>query len=222
LNALVEGEVGRWIEKQKLVGAIGGDHGSVYGAIAATCRAHRGVGILHLDAHADLRVAFEGFTFSHASIMDNVVRLPGLGRLVQVGLRDLSEEEVGRIEGSNGLIVAHYDHELHRAQASGVPFAYLCRRIAEELPQEVYLSFDIDGLDPALCPHTGTPVPGGLSFAQVNLLLACVVESGRRIVGFDLNEVVPGPDGDEWDANVGARLLYKMVGWMLKSQPPAC
>ncbi len=221
LNTSVETEVSRWIAQGKLVGTIGGDHGSVFGAIAATAKAYPGMGILHLDAHADLRVAFEGFTFSHASIMDNVARLPGLGRLVQVGLRDVSEEEATRIRDSNGRIVAYFDHALARAKASGLPFLQSCQRIVEELPHTVYLSFDIDGLDPALCPHTGTPVPGGLSFAEVNLLLESVVDSGRRIVGFDLNEVAPGPEGDEWDANIGARLLYKMIGWMLKSQASA-
>jgi agmatinase len=218
LNALVFDQVEHFHTQGKLVGAVGGDHGSVFGAIAATAKRHPGMGVLHLDAHADLRVAFEGFTFSHASIMDNVERLPDVGGIVQVGLRDLSEEEHARIRDSRGRLIAHFDHALARAQASGVPFLQLCRQITGELPHEVYLSFDIDGLDPSLCPHTGTPVPGGLSFAQVGLLLETVVESGRRIVGFDLSEVAPGPEGDEWDANVGARLLYKMIGWMLKSQ----
>jgi agmatinase len=218
LNALVAGQLELFLGQGKLVGAVGGDHGSVFGAIAATAKKHPGMGVLHLDAHADLRGAFEGFTYSHASIMDNVERLPEVGGIVQVGLRDLSEEEHARIHDSRGRLVAHYDHELAHAQASGVPFSQVCKQIAGELPHAVYLSFDIDGLDPSLCPHTGTPVPGGLSFGQVNVLLEAVVESGRRIVGFDLSEVAPGPEGDEWDANVGARLLYKMIGWMLKSQ----
>src|SRR5206468_706031 len=94
----------------------------------------------------------------------------------------------------------------------------LCDEIVAVLPSEVYLSFDIDGLDPTLCPNTGTPVPGGLSFQQVCGLLRVLVESGRRIVGLDVNEVAPGADGDEWDANVGARLLYKMIGWALRSR----
>ena len=85
------------------------------------------------------------------------------------------------------------------------------------LARNVYLSFDIDGLDPSRCPHSGTRVPGGLSFQQVVALLSYVVESGRRIVGFDLCEVAEGPDGDEWDGNVGARLLYKMLGFALLS-----
>jgi agmatinase len=95
----------------------------------------------------------------------------------------------------------------------GETWATQCARIVADLPRAVYLSFDIDGLDPTLCPNTGTPVPGGLTFHQATYLIAEVVRSGRRIVGFDLNEVAPGPDGDEWDANVGMRVLYKMIGW---------
>ena len=80
------------------------------------------------------------------------------------------------------------------------------------------ISFDIDGLDPTLCPNTGTPVPGGLSFNDAVLLVSVVAQSGRRIVGFDLNEVAPGPEGDEWDGNVAARLLYRLIGWTFASQ----
>jgi len=82
----------------------------------------------------------------------------------------------------------------------------------------VYVSFDIDGLDPALCPNTGTPVPGGLTFDQAVAIIDAVVVSGRTIVGFDLNEVAPGAEGDEWDGNVGARLLYKLIGATLVSR----
>ena len=92
-----------------------------------------------------------------------------------------------------------------------------CRRIVGELPRTVHVSFDIDGLSPELCPNTGTPVPGGLSFAEARHLLRVLAESGRRVVGFDLVEVAPGPRGDDWDANVGARLLYKLIGCALRS-----
>jgi agmatinase len=70
-----------------------------------------------------------------------------------------------------------------------------------------------------LCPHTGTPVPGGLSFVQACFLLQALARSGRQIIGFDLVEVAPGPDGDEWDGNVGARLVYKLIGFALQSVP---
>jgi agmatinase len=214
------GEIARaWIDRGKIVGVIGGDHSTPLGSIAAHAERWPGLGVLHLDAHADLRAAYEGFTSSHASIMYNVTeRLPGVARLVQIGLRDLSEEEHGRITGSGGRIAALFDADVARRTFEGEPFAKIARAAIEKLPRHVYLSFDIDGLDPALCPGTGTPVPGGLSFQQVTALLAYVEESGRTIVGFDLTEVAPGPDGDEWDGNVGARLLYKMIGFALRSR----
>ncbi|MHB1844508.1 MAG: agmatinase family protein [Deltaproteobacteria bacterium] len=218
-HELVRVEAASWIGKGKIVGTVGGDHSTAFGAIAAAAAANPGMGILHLDAHADLRVAFEGFAWSHASIMENVVRrLPAVGKLVQVGIRDLCEAEQELIDRSGGRIATFHDSRIAEEQLSGTPFARVAARIAAELPARVYLSFDIDGLDPTLCPHTGTPVPGGLSFREVNLLLGAVVRMGKRIVGFDLTEVAPGPEGDEWDANVGARLLYKMIGWTLRSQ----
>jgi agmatinase len=83
----------------------------------------------------------------------------------------------------------------------------------------VYISFDIDGLDPRLCPHTGTPVPGGLDFNEALYLIERVVRAGKRVVAFDLNEVSPDPTGaTEWDANVGARMLYNLGAWALASQ----
>jgi agmatinase len=218
LNGWVEAQVARLIAAGKKVGLVGGDHAVAFGSMAAHARKHPGMGVLHLDAHADLRRAFEGFEHSHASILYNVMeRVPGVSRLVQVGLRDVSDEEAGYIEASRGRIVAHYDALLANGRFEGETWGHQVSRIVEPLPRDVYLTFDVDGLDPALCPHTGTPVPGGLSFQQAAALVAGVVKSGRRIVGLDLVEVAPGPDGDEWDANVGARLLYKMIGWMLKS-----
>jgi agmatinase len=219
LNDHVYETAQRWMAADRIVGVIGGDHAVPFGAIQACAERTPGLGVLHLDAHADLRAAYEGFTWSHASIMFNVCeRIPQVAKLVQVGVRDLGEAEAAYIRGSNGRVVTHFDADLTRARFEGVPWARQVERIVRDLPQLVYLSFDIDGLDPTLCPHTGTPVPGGLSFAEVNALMAGVVASGRRILGFDLDEVAPGPDGDEWDGNVGARLLYKMIGWTLRSQ----
>ena len=219
LNRWLETTVGRLLADGKLVATVGGDHGAVYGAIAAHAHAYPGLGILHLDAHADLRDAYEGFTWSHASIFHNVVtRLPEVSRLVQVAVRDLSSEEMDLIRDSHGRLVLHPDAALKARAFEGEPWARQVDRIVQDLPEQVYLSFDIDGLDPTLCPHTGTPVPGGLSFPEATALVAGVARSGRRIVGVDLSEVAPGPEGDEWDGNVGARLLYKMIGWALRSQ----
>ena len=218
VNHWVHREIARLLEAGKIAVVVGGDHSAPFGAIRAYAERFPGLGVLHFDAHADLRPAYEGFHFSHASIMENVVRRLPIAKLVQVGIRDLSEEEFAMIAGSKGRIEAHFDVDLKRAKRSGTTWDVLANRMIENLPKEVYVSFDIDGLDPTLCPHTGTPVPGGFSFDEALAVLEALVRSGRTIVGFDLNEVAPGPEGDEWDANVGARLLYKLIGWTLVSQ----
>lgn len=218
LNERVRAEAAHWLAAGKLVALVGGDHSAPYGAVEAIADRHPGLGILHLDAHADLRAAYEGFTWSHASIMYNVMtRLPTVSRLVQFGIRDLGAAEAEMARASGGRIVTYFEPELAARRFEGETWGAQAGRIVDELPRDVYLSWDIDGLDPAYCPHTGTPVPGGLSFAQAAHILRKLVEGGRRIVGLDLNEVAPGPPGDEWDGNVGARLLYKMIGWALRS-----
>lgn len=217
VNGIVHATVAQVLAAGKVPGVVGGDHSVPFGAIAAAAERHPGLGILHLDAHADLRSAYEGFRWSHASIFRNVhERVAGLGRIVQVGIRDFSEEERLYIARSEGTILTHFDQDWQRRRFCGETFDALCREAVSALPKDVWLSFDVDGLDPALCPNTGTPVPGGLSFAEVAHLVATVVESGRRVVGFDLVEVAPG--ADEWDANVGARLLYKLCGAALASR----
>src|SRR5262249_16331342 len=219
LNHWLEATVGRLLADGKLVATVGGDHGSLYGAIAAHAHAYPGLGILQLDAHPDLRDTYQGFTWSHASIFHKrVARPPGVSRLGQVAVRALSAEEMDFIRTSRGRVVFPPDAALKARAFEGEPWARQVDRIVHDLPEQVYLSFDIDGLDPTLCPHTGTPVPGGLSFPEVTALVAGGVRWGRRMVGVDLAEVAPGPEGDEWDGNVGARLLYKMIGWALRSQ----
>lgn len=220
VNAAVMTLARRWLQQDKLIGVVGGDHSVPLGAIRVVAEAVKELSILHVDAHCDLRRAFEGFTYSHASIMDNVLQeAPQVTRIVQVGIRDYCAEELAAIEASGGRVQAFFDRDLADHQLGGGSFAALAKEIVELLGPKVWISFDVDGLDPSLCPHTGTPVPGGLSFREAVFLLRTVVESGRVIVGFDLSEVAPGPTGDEWDANVGARLLYKLCGFALRSRP---
>lgn len=217
VNEWVAWRVGELIEQGKLAVTLGGDHSVPFGAIRAHAERYPGMGILHLDAHADLRDAYEGFTWSHASIFHNVMtKIADVGKLVQVGIRDISNRENEMIEASNGRIVSFFDSELAIRRDDGIPFARTADEIVAVLPNEVYLSWDIDGLDPTLCPSTGTPVPGGLSWNDAIGLLRALVRAKKRIVGLDLCEVSPGDD--EWDANVGARLLYKMIGFALKSK----
>ena len=209
-------ETRAWLERGKVVGLVGGDHSTPYGCIRAHLERYPDMGILHVDAHADLRDAYEGFAWSHASIMHNVVhRLPAK-KLVHVGLRDVAESEMTLIDRSGGRQVAITDFAIAEHLHAGLPLAKIVDRVIGELPEDVYVSFDIDGLDPALCPNTGTPVPGGLSFHAAIAMLAAVRTSGRRIIGFDLVEVASSPDlTEQWDGNVGARLLYKLCGHAL-------
>jgi agmatinase len=198
------------LKKSKKVAVIGGDHSVPLGYLQALSETYSDFGVLHIDAHADLRDAYEGFEYSHASIMFNALKLPQISKLVQVGIRDLCHDEMELIRRSNGRISAYYDPLLKQKLYGGVSWLELCQQMVAELPRQVYVSFDVDGLDPKLCPHTGTPVPGGLELEQAFCLFREVVNSGRQIIGFDVSEVGDG----EWDGNVGARAVYKLCNLM--------
>jgi agmatinase len=217
INKLVEEQVTDVYNKGKLPVVLGGDHSVPYGAFVATGKHHGDFGILHFDAHADLRKAYMGFKYSHASIMNNALEIPQLLKLVQVGIRDFGYGEMEIIDNDDRLYT-YFDKELKSWLNDGVTWNKIAQSIVEALPSKVWISFDIDGLDPALCPNTGTPVVGGLSFDQADTLIKLLAKSGKTIVGCDLNEVAPDPEGrNDWDANVGMRLLYRMIGWTLHS-----
>ncbi len=218
-NAIVCAEVSRIADDDRIPGVVGGEHGVAFGAIEALARRWPGLGVLQVDAHADLRRSYEGLEWSHASVMANVLaRIPGVARIVQVGVRDLCEAEYQVIASNAGRISTWFDPWLRARKQAGRTWAELARDIVADLPEQVYVSFDIDGLEPSLCPHTGTPVPGGLTFPEAIAILDAVVASGRIIVGFDLTEVAPGRDAASWDAIVGARVLYKLIGFALLSR----
>ncbi|MBL8858625.1 MAG: agmatinase family protein [Planctomycetes bacterium] len=219
VNAIVREQVDRILDAGKLPCVVGGDHSTPFGGIQACSERFPNFGILHFDAHADLREAYEGFEWSHASIMHNVVtKLPKVSKLVQVGIRDLGEREHALIASPKGKIHTLFDVDWGRAKADGTNLRHMVRKTIQQLPDHVWVSFDVDGLDPTLCPNTGTPVPGGLSWHDAMLWLEELSRSSRRVVGLDLNEVSPGDapdDVDSWDAIVGARLLYRLIGTAL-------
>ena len=188
----------------KFVALLGGEHSTPFGLIQDLAEIHE-FGILQIDAHADLRDAYEGFSQSHASVMFNAIQIPHVTHLVQVGIRDVAQSEVRLIE-ANPKITTFFDWQLKNQQFEGQTWAKQVQEIIQCLPEKVYLSFDIDGLFPELCPNTGTPVPGGFSLEQINYLIFQLARSGKQIIGFDLNEVGDNP----WDANVGARALWNL------------
>lgn len=201
------------LNQNKLVGGVGGDHSTPLGIIEALAQKNESFAILQLDAHADLRDAYEGFEYSHASIMFNALKVPQIGKLVQVGIRDYCQEEVDVMNNSNGRIKTFFDRDIKQQQLQGIAFSKIVEDIIKELPQKVYVSFDVDALDPKLCPTTGTPVAGGFSTDEILYLLESVVKAGKVIIGFDLNET----GNHQWDANVSSRLLYKICNLMALS-----
>lgn len=202
------------LDSGKLVALLGGDHSTPLGFFKAIAEKHGDFGILQIDAHCDLRVAYEGFKYSHASVMYNALNeIPELSKLVQVGIRDYCEEEWDLIRSSNFRVVTYFDKEIKERQYEGQTWKLIADEIVSHLPEKVFISFDIDGLDPKLCPHTGTPVQGGFETEQVFYLFKKVLQSGRSIIGFDLNEV--GVSNNEWDENVGARVLFKLCNLLV-------
>ena len=198
----------------KLVGLLGGDHSTPLGFYKAIAEKHEAFGILHIDAHCDLRNNYEGFKYSHASIMYNALEeIPQLKKLVQVGVRDFCDEEFIYLQQSGGRIVTYFDKDIKEKQYEGQSWKSIADDIIDQLPQHVFISFDIDGLDPKLCPHTGTPVPGGFETQQIFYLFKRLIQSGRKFIGFDLVEV--GVSRAEWDENVGARCLLKLCNMLV-------
>jgi agmatinase len=209
-------KTGALLDAGKGVVVLGGDHSTPLGYLHALAERHDEFAILQFDAHCDLRPAYEGFKYSHASIMHNALELPQVKKLVQVGIRDYCQQEAEFIDKSNGRVALFGQRFISDEKFAKKSWKKICGKIIAQLPKKVYISFDIDGLDPKLCPGTGTPVPGGLEYEEATYLLRAIVREGITIIGCDLNEVAPGDT--EWNAIVGARLLYQLCNWMAVSQ----
>jgi agmatinase len=219
LNKWVYEQTKSLLDSGKLVGLLGGDHSTPLGFFKAIAEKHGDFGILQIDAHCDLRKCYEEFVYSHASIMYNALHeIPQLKRLVQVGVRDYSQEEWDFITNSNYQIITYFDKDIKERTYEGQAWKQIADEIVSHLPDKVYISFDIDGLDPKLCPNTGTPVHGGFEAEQVFYLIRKIIQSGRKFIGFDLAEIGVGGDTD-WDANVGARILWKLCNLLVASNP---
>ncbi|MGN7787971.1 agmatinase family protein [Niabella sp. 22666] len=216
LNNWVYQQAKTHLKNKKLVGLLGGDHSTPFGLYKALAEQHDEYGILQIDAHCDLKKAYEGFKYSHASIMYNALNeIPQIKTITQVGVRDMSQDEWEYIQNSNGRVIPYFDQDIKERQFGGDTFREIAAEIIDSLPQKVHISFDIDGLDPKLCPNTGTPVPGGFELDRMFYLFHEILKSGRKVIGFDLVEV--GVGDTEWNANVGARALFKLCNALTTS-----
>jgi len=189
----------------RLVACLGGEHSISLGPIRAAADVHGPIGILQIDAHPDLRNEYEGTHYGHGCVMRRALDLTAVTRLVSVGLRAVSDEDHDVIV-SDDRVKPFYAYEI-----AARPRNEWIQAVVDELPESVYVTFDLDGLDPSIVPGTGTPEPGGLAWWDALLLLRTVF-SERRVVGFDVVELLPEPPSCVSDF-AAARLLFKMLAY---------
>lgn len=197
MTKFVKNEAKRILELDKIPIVLGWDHSTPLWLIQALWEKYEKFHIIHIDAHADLRHEnwepwYEGFTQSHASIMANVLKtVPSVTHITQIWIRDFSEDEVNVAEKSKKVTI-YTNNTLKDAESNWINWDKICNKILTSIPneqKEIYISFDIDWLEPSLCPDTWTPVPWWLTYDQIRLLLEKLVEVWKKIIGFDLVEV---------------------------------
>ncbi|WP_447641509.1 MULTISPECIES: arginase family protein [Chitinophagaceae] len=216
LNTWVYDHTKDILDKGKLVALLGGDHSIALGFIQALSEKHEDFGILHIDAHCDLRKKFEGFLYSHACIMRNVLdKYPQVSRLVQVGVREFCDEEYEYLQQNTARIKTFFDEDVKEQMYGGKHWCEIAEHIVDELPQKVYISFDIDGLKPYYCPSTNTPVVGGLEYEQLRTIFKIMKKKNKTIIGFDLCQIGNGRVGT--DAQNGAYILWDLCNQILHS-----
>ncbi len=202
------------MESGKLLVSIGGEHSLTYPLVSAACEAFQGpIGVVQFDAHADLRDEYEGTRFSHAAVMRRIVDDLGLPSLA-VGIRSLSGPEAQLVKERNLPVI--WSHDWHEDARTGS-----LERLAahlEQLPDQIYLTFDLDFLDPSLLPGTGTPEPGGGTWHPTLAALRYLFEH-KKVIAMDIVELAPEPDRTVSDF-VAAKLAYKAIGYHLSSPAP--
>ena len=186
----------------RLVACLGGEHSVSLGPIRAAARVHGPIGILQIDAHPDLRDSYEGTHYGHGCVMRRALDLETVTSLVAVGLRAVSDEDDTKIQT---------DARIHPFLACTLSGRGWINSVIDALPEKVYVTFDVDGLDPSVVPGTGTPEPGGLGWWDALALLRRVFAE-RTVVGFDVVELLPEPPSCVSDF-AAARLVFKMLAY---------
>ncbi len=181
---------------------LGGEHSVSAPLVRAVRSRHRSLGVLQLDAHADLRDDFEGSEHNHACVMHRL--LDDGVPIAQVGIRSLTREE-GELIHRRSVCTVFADEAVNRPVDSWIG------RVLEALPEKVYVTVDVDAFDPSIMPATGTPEPGGLDWYRALSVLRAVAER-KRIVGFDVVELAPMP-GNVAPDFLAAKLVYTLLGY---------
>lgn len=192
--------VKHFLNQKKTVGLLGGEHSVSVGAIKALSEKYHQLSVLQIDAHADLREEYHDSPYNHACVMR---RAQEYANVVQVGIRSVCTEEREFIVPENMF----YAHEI-RNNPNWID------QVINKLSDYVYLTIDLDGFDPSIVPGTGTPLPGGLSWYEVNDLLEQLF-THKKVVAFDVVELCPQPDDKTSDV-LAAVLVYRIISWMEK------
>lgn len=208
VNLLISSAIARMEPSRQFYLGIGGDHTVTIPAVEALANRVGTFGVVQIDAHADLRNSYEGNPYSHACIMRRITETVGTENILGVGIRAICKEEYDFIEenkiqmipGNRGLeedLLPDFNDKLNK------------------LPDKVFITVDLDGLDPTVMPHVGTPVPGGLSWKQVSSLITRIFER-KTVIGADVVEIASG-NGTERSDFAAALLCQKIVGHHVKS-----
>lgn len=196
-------EVHHHLQSGQFVVTLGGEHSISIAPIQAHLKMFPKMSVLQFDAHADLQDAYEGNPWSHASVMQRVKELPGLGPVVAVGIRSMSQEEVKNMDRSHTF----FAHDLNASDA-------WMEKVVDLLSDEVYITFDLDAFDSSIMPSTGTPEPGGLNWHQATKLLQLVAKK-KKIIGCDVVELCPTSSNLAPDF-LAAKLVYKILSYKFK------
>lgn len=202
---IIEEKVTALLDSGKFVVTVGGEHTISAAPIAAHFKKYPDMSILHFDAHSDLRDTYEGSKYSHACVMARVCEFFPPHRITQVGIRAQCIEEAEYIK-SNG-IKTFYAHAIRRSRTLPDVWKEI---IADSIGDNIYITFDLDCLDPSIMPATGTPEPDGLYYSEIIELLKMIVKKGKRIIGFDVVELAPVEKLHHCDI-LAASLIYKML-----------
>ncbi|MCX5636996.1 MAG: agmatinase, partial [Planctomycetota bacterium] len=196
----IASKVGGYLDEDKFVVVLGGEHSVSIGPVIAHHRRRPGFGVLQLDAHADLRQEYLGSKYNHACVMARVAQMCPA---VQVGIRSMSSEELENANTAN----IFFAEKIHDSDE-------WIQDVLSRLPERVYITIDLDVFDPAVMPSTGTPEPGGMNWYDVLKLLRTVADN-RNIIGFDVVELCPGQHNRAPDF-LAAKLIYKLLSYKFR------
>ena len=210
----VKESIQKHLDAGKLIGLVGGEHTISIGAVHAIADS-KPISVLHLDAHADMRKSYAGMKYTHASAMYHISEHSNVRSITSVGIRSMSPAEFEAISQKEKVFL-FTAHKLWTNLFAGISWEKLVDNIISTIEaDDVYITFDIDVLEPSLCPSTGTPVPGGLSYAHTTFLIKQLVKKGKRIIGFD---IVEGGNKFSFEIDLIVNLLFDLSCWTIHSQ----